>query len=191
MTARTAKADNIHNLSDWVKRWPKYDNLEFDSVSREPSIYTPVKRGDPGRTKLTNEALRWKRNGDVMTVLSDPKKFSPEMVDSATEKYRKYCSDIEGIKTSNIDVLRQREAALLAAWDVYTSSPSPSSIQDILKAQKDFTEIERVLTEQTREERSTLVLGKNSEYKKMFPQESVPDYIGTYSPALPWGKRVM
>ncbi len=194
MTTRTAKPEVIHNLTEWVKRWPGNDNLEFDSVSREPSVYKPVKRGDPGRTKVTNEALRWKREGDVMTVLSKPNKFSPEMVENATTVYRKYHADMENIRTSNIDILRQREAALLAAWESYEISPSPISIQDVIKAQKDFTEIERLLTEQTHQGRDAISHGDNTEFRKAYPkipERTQVEYVGIYDPALPWNKRII
>ena len=191
MTTRTAKPEVIHNLADWVKRWPTNDNLEFDSVSREPSVYRAVKRGDPGRTKVTNEALRWQRKGDVMTVLSKPNSFSPEIVESATAAYRKYHSDMENIRATNVDVLRQREEALLSAWDVYAATPSPTHMQDVLKAQKDFTEIERLLTEQTHQGRATESRGDNKDFKAEFRREQVQEYIGIYEPALPWRKRTL
>lgn len=192
MTTRTAKPEVIHNLADWVKRWPTNDNLEFDSVSREPSVYKAVKRGDPGRTKVTNEALRWQRKGDVMTILSQPKSFSPDMVESATAAYRKYQSDMETIRTTNIDVLHQREEALLSAWDAYAAAPSPTHIQDVLKAQKDFEEIERLLTEQTHQGRKTESYGINTDFRTKYRYaKELHDYVGIYEPALPWRKRVL
>jgi len=193
MTTRTAKPEVIHNLTDWVKRWPKNDNLEFDSVSREPSVYKPLKRGDPGRTKVTNEALRWKREADVMTVLSQPKSFSPEMVESATAAYRKYKSDMENLKTTNIDILRQHETAVLNAWDSYHAAPSPATMQDVLQAEKDCTAIETLLTEQTHQGRSLISHGINVEYKMMYPDQEKPmqTYKGIYDPVLPWRKRVL
>lgn len=177
MTTRTAKPDNIHNLSDWVKRWTKFDNLEFDSVSREPSVYAPLKRGDPARVKITNESLRWKREADVITVLSKPNSFSPETVEAANAIYKKYHTDMENLKLANIDVLRQREKALLDAWDTYSISPSAVAMRDIITAQKDFTAIEKLLTEQTHQGRATVYRGIYDEYK------------GIYDPALPWSKR--
>jgi hypothetical protein len=193
MTTRTAKPEVIHNLTDWVKRWPKNDNLEFDSVSREPSVYKPLKRGDPGRTKVTNEALRWKREADVMTVLSQPKSFSPEMVESATAAYRKYKSDMENLKTTNIDILRQHETAVLNAWDSYHAAPSPATMQDVLQAEKDCTAIETLLTEQTHQGRSLISHGINVEYKMMYPDQEKPmqTYKGIYDPVLPWRKRIL
>lgn len=193
MTTRTAKPEVIHNLTDWVKRWPKNDNLEFDSVSREPSVYKPLKRGDPGRTKVTNEALRWKREADVMTVLSQPKSFSPEMVETATAAYRKYKSDMENLKTTNIDILRQHETAVLNAWDSYHAAPSPATMQDVLQAEKDCTAIETLLTEQTHQGRTLISHGINVEYKMMYPDQNKPmqTYRGIYDPALPWRKRIL
>jgi hypothetical protein len=189
MTTRTAKPGDIHNLTDWVKRWPKNDNLEFDSVTREPSVYKPLKRDDPGRTKITNETLRWKRNADVMTVLSKPTQFSPEVVESATSAYRKYHSDIKKIEFTNVDVLRQRETALLDTWAAYSASPSTSLMQDVLKAQKDFTEIERVLSEQTHQGRSVLSRDENKEYTSKYKPSEFTPYYRIYDPALPWSKR--
>ena len=193
MTTRTAKPEVIHNLTDWVKRWPKNDNLEFDSVSREPSVYKPLKRGDPGRTKVTNEALRWKREADVMTILSQPKSFSPEMVETATAAYRKYTSDMENLRTTNIDILRQHETAVLNAWDSYHAAPSPATMQDVLQAEKDFTAIETLLTEQTHQGRALISHGINVEYKMKYPDQEKPmqTYRGIYDPVLPWRKRVL
>ena len=111
-----------------------------------------------------------------MTVLSKPTQFSPEIVESATSAYRKYHSDIKKIELTNVDILRQRETALLDAWANYSASPSPSLMQDVIKAQKDFTELERVLSEQIHQGR---IIISSDEYDRI------------YDPALPWSKRIV
>ncbi len=191
MTTRTAKPELIHTLTDWVNRWPKHDNLEFDSVSREPTVYSPLKRGDPGRTKITNEVLRWKRAGDVMTILSQPTKFSKESVEAATTLYRKYQEERANVLATNIDILRQKESTLLQAWTQYYASPSPTAMQDVLHAQKEYSEMEQLLSEQTHRGRACVSRGENIEMRRMYHPKPPEYYMGIYDPALPWRKRIV
>jgi hypothetical protein len=126
-----------------------------------------------------------------MTVLSKPTQFSPEIVESATLAYRKYHSDVKKIELANVDVLRQRETVLLDAWATYSASPSSALMQDVIKAQKDFTELERVLSEQIHQGRSIVSRDENIEYTAKYKSNEFTPYYRIYDPALPWSKRIV
>jgi hypothetical protein len=78
MSQRVAKPADIKTLKNWVDRWPKAGNLLFDEATREPTI-----NASDG-TKVGS--IPWKREGDIITVLTQPTKFTQNIVELAKKR---------------------------------------------------------------------------------------------------------
>ena len=140
--SRTAKPADIKTLQDWVKRWPKVSNLRFDKDTREPTIYTTdnVKSG----------SIPWKREADVMTVLSQPTAFSEAAVTAARKRLTTITEARIQTLTAGKDQLLANETALLAAWRAYRAAPSAPLMQDIFAAEAALVNIEQALANKNR-----------------------------------------
>lgn len=115
--ARTVAPEKVRSLRDWVARWPKAVNLGFDAETREPTIYSL----DEGRSKVAS--IPWKREGDMITILSQPMKFSGGAVDAARARQARLIEQREGIVAAATEELQGLEAELLRAWREYAASP--------------------------------------------------------------------
>ncbi len=112
----TAKPDDVATLKDWVSRWPKYQNLGFDPETRAPAIYTT----DESRTLVST--LKWVREGDAVTILTQPTLFSQQAVDAARQRYTRIQTEKEQYVTTQNAELRDQEQRLLEAWRSYTAA---------------------------------------------------------------------
>jgi hypothetical protein len=137
MSQRTAKPTDIKTLQNWVQRWPKVSNLEFDSSTREPTIYTTAPRGDPARTKVG--AIPWKREADIITALTQPTKFTPETVENARKRISSLNAAAKQSREANEAQIRVLEGTVLNAWNAYRAAPSMPLMQDVLQAEKALT----------------------------------------------------
>jgi hypothetical protein len=165
-TARTVKPEQIKTLRDWTLRWPKATNLSFDAETREPSVYS----ADASRTLV--KSFPWNREGDTMTILSDPTQFSATAVSAARQRYSKIREQQQQLTTGGEDQLRIAEAALLEAWQAYNAaSPAvrPSLRQDILAHEKTVRDLEVSLRPRDRVAR--LLDGYSATYEPPIPIE--------------------
>jgi hypothetical protein len=168
MSQRTAKPADIKTLQNWVQRWPKVSNLEFDSATREPTLYTTAPRGDPARTKVGT--IPWKREADSITVLTQPTKFTPEAVETARKRISALNAASKQSREAGEAQIRVLEGAVLNAWNAYRAAPSMPLLQDVLQA-------ERALTAQE------VSLGSNRVVV------THGDYMATYVPPIPLKQR--
>ena len=145
MSQRTVKAVDVKTLQDWVKRWPNAGNLEFDTETREPTIYNEVKRGDPSRKKVAT--IPWKREADIITVLTQSSRFSDAAVSAARKRISTMNETQRQLQHAGEEQMRIQEAALLAA---YREPPSAVRIQNILAAEKSLTAMEIALAKKGR-----------------------------------------
>jgi hypothetical protein len=132
---RTVKPTDIKTLEDWVKRWPKAGNLEFDKDTREPTIYTKDRTAKTG-------SIPWKREADIITVLSKPASFSEAAVVAARKRMANLKDTNQQLAASGAQQLRVLEAGLLDAWRSYRSAPSRPLLQDVLAAERALKDLE-------------------------------------------------
>jgi hypothetical protein len=165
MAQRTAKPADIKTLQDWVKRWPKVSNLSFDPETREASIYKP----DDIKTKTGS--IPWKREADVITVLSDPSRFSEAAVTASKKRMGTIRQTTEQTRRAVDDQMRTQESALLEAWREYRSAPSSALMAAVIQAELALNATEKSLASK---ERAVYQMG---------------DFITTYDPPIPNNQR--
>lgn len=116
--ARTVKTDKVTTLEDWVARWPKATNLAFDSETREPAIFS----ADAARTRIGG--IPWKREADVMTILSQPSRFTSTAVDAARTRYNEVQEQKRQLATGVQGAIREAEAEIMRLWREHDTTPS-------------------------------------------------------------------
>lgn len=170
----TAKPEAIRTLKNWVARWPRDKSLGFDPETREATVFSL----DAARTKVS--AIPWKREGDTLSVLSDPARFSPAAVEAARQRYGRYRQQLGQVVSTAEVQLRAQEGVLLEAWRAYRSAPVASRgvlQRDIMAAEKALTQMEAALAAQRYSER------------KMRSYEG--DYTGIFNPSMPTSRRAI
>jgi hypothetical protein len=171
MAQRTVQPDKIKTLRDWVARWPKATNLSFDEETREPTIYS----ADAARAKVGS--IPWRREGDTLTILSVPNKFTESGVAAARRRYARYSDKVVQMRTAGEEQQRIQEQALLEAWQAYNAAaPASRSVmrQDILAAEKAVRDVESIVADQIHKERAIRTMGT-----KHSP------LTGMYTPSMP------
>lgn len=175
--AKLVNPADVKTLKDWVARWPKTQNLEFDATTREPAIFTAMKRSDAGRVQVGK--IPWKREGDTMTILSNSERFATGAVTTARKRYAAYRANQRQVTVAADEQLRLQEASLLEAHRIYREAPPatrPTLLRDVLQAQKALTDMEQALAEQLQKERIVVFR----------------DNITTiYNPPIPWKARTV
>lgn len=154
MAARTVDPTTVKNLRDWVARWPKVGNLGFDSETREPTVYSR----DSARTKVAS--IPWRREADVLTVLTQPTGLSEGARAAAARRYGTYRERQNTVTTAGVAQLRATEAALLEAWRIYRAAEGGARaplMRDIVSAERALREVERALAEQIKKGRTVVV----------------------------------
>ena len=164
MSQRSAKPNDIKTLQDWVKRWPKVSNLDFNKETREPTIYT----NDAART--TVGTIPWKREADIVTVLCQPDRFATGAVAAARKRIGVLTETQGQLRVATEEQMRALEAALLEAWRSYRAAPSAPLLRDVLAAEKALNDLEM---SQGRN-RAVIMMG---------------DYMTTYTPIVPLKQR--
>lgn len=150
MTARTVDPATVKNLRDWVARWPKVGNLGFDPETREPTVYSR----DSARKKVAS--IPWRREGDVLTVLTQPVGFSEGARTAAGRRYAAYRESQGTMVAAGVAELRAAEQALLEAWRAYrtaTGGARAPLMRDVIAAERAMREVETTLAEQTKKGR--------------------------------------
>ena len=171
--ARTVVPDKVRSLRDWVARWPKATNLGFDAETREPTIYSV----DEGRSKIAS--IPWKREGDMITILSQPTKFSGSALDAARARSARIIEQREALIMTKTDEIQSLEEELLRAWREYAASPPASRsamMFDIRSREAAYRDAERELAEQIQVGRSKVDRGK---------------FTGVVVPSVPIEKRAI
>jgi hypothetical protein len=171
MAQRTIQPDKIKTLRDWVARWPKATNLGFDEETREPTIYSV----DATRSKVGS--IPWRREGDTLTILSVPSKFTEGGIAAARRRASRYSEKVAQMRTAGDEQQRIQEKALLEAWQAYYAAPPAARSvmrRDILAAEKAMREVETIVANQIYKERSVRELGTKTK-----------PLTGVYIPPMP------
>lgn len=175
MSKRTVDPKKIKTLKDWSARWPGAGNLGFDPETREPAIFS----ADKERTQVSK--IPWNREGDTMTILAQPSRFSAKAVEAATSRYSKIHDEKVAAQTAAADQIRLAETALLEAWRAYRAAPPvtrPTLRRDIFTAEKALVDLEEALAAQIYKGRST----------SEFMQGEI-ESVGIYVPPMPAERR--
>jgi hypothetical protein len=147
MAQRTVDPTKIKTLSDWVANWPKASNLGFDPETREATVYDRTKE----RAKVA--AIPWKREVDVLTVLTQPASFSAKAVAISAARIDKLREQKSQMRQAAEGQLRLAEATLLEAWRNYASASAAQRgllRHEILVAESAVREIELGLADKGR-----------------------------------------
>lgn len=176
MSRLSVKPELVKTLRDWSARWPKAQNLSFDPETREPTVYTQGEQ----RTKVSS--IPWKREGDTLTILSQPTRFTAAAVDAAQKRYGRIREQRDQMSVAGAEQLRVAEAALLEAWRTYNAA-APAMRgplrRDILTAEKAVVEMEEALAAQLYKGRRPMVrIDVGNEV-----------YRGVYVPPMPENRR--
>lgn len=175
MSKRTVDPKKITTLRDWAARWPGAGNLGFDPETREPAVFSADKE-----RKLVSK-IPWNREGDTLTILAQPSRFSTKAVEAATSRYAKVREEKVAAQIAAADQIRLAETALLEAWRAYRAAPSvtrPTLRRDIFTAEKALVDLEDALATQIYKGRST---GE-------FMQGGM-EVVGIYVPPMPAERR--
>lgn len=171
MAQRTVQPDKIKTLRDWVARWPKATNLGFDEETREATIYS----ADATRSRVGS--IPWRREGDTLTILSVPSKFTEGGVAAARRRALRYSEKVGQMRTAGEEQQRIQERALLEAWQAYYAAPPAARSvmrRDILAAEKAMREVETIVADQIYKERAIREMGTKTK-----------PLTGVYVPAMP------
>ena len=171
MAQRTVQPTKIKTLSDWIARWPKATNLGFDEETREPTIYS----ADAARTKVGS--IPWRREGDTLTILSVPSKFTEGGIAAARRRASRYREKVAQMHAAGEEQQRIQEQALLEAWQAYYAAPlAARSVlrRDILAAEKAMREVETIVADQIYKDRTVREMGTKNK-----------PLVGVYVPPMP------
>ena len=135
-----ANPADIKNLSDWVSRYGKYRNVVLDRESGEAVVLEAKKAADKPARVLT---IPWKREGDVIVVLTNPASFSPATVEVAARRFADVTTPINA--DASKDALRGLERRLLEAWAAYRAAPSIPLMKDVNGVEKELLAFEASL----------------------------------------------
>ena len=78
MTSRAVRVEHVKTLADWVARWPKAPNLDFDPETREPTVYSIGADG----SRSVVRTIPWERELDTVTLVTCPGDFAQSVVDA-------------------------------------------------------------------------------------------------------------
>lgn len=186
MTAasRAANPAMISTLQDWMIRWPKATNLSFDPETREPTIYS----ADNARTKV--RSIPWVREGDIMTILAQPARFSSTTVAAARARYTEERQQREQVLLTGQAELQGAERAVLSAWrDYYAAPPAEraSHRTTVLAAEKKFHDIEARLIDPN--QRIVTIGDHKTAYAIINNKIAYTDHKTAYTPPFPLHQR--
>lgn len=135
---------SITTLDEWSALFGKVPLVGFDPKSREPTVYESSK-ADAARLK----SFPWAREGDTLTILTNPTQFGTTAVEVAGKRYAKYRSDTRQAVVAGEGALLSAEMALLAAWRAHkeagTVAERTALRPAILAAEKDVRVAEAAL----------------------------------------------
>jgi hypothetical protein len=190
--SRTVRPELVTSLKDWVARWPKATNLKFDPDTREATVYST--------TGAKVRSFPWDREGDILTVLATPDRFSEEMVDAARRRYGRYRDRLDAARTSAEGPLREAERALIEAWQAYrAAAPGARAplMRDVLAAEEAVRELEETLAGVVYRGREATTMEFDSGVEKITLKSGASRLIrkstgtGVYVPSFPVARRGM
>jgi hypothetical protein len=190
--SRAVPPERVPTLKDWVARWPKATNLKFDPETREATVYTTA--GAKARS------FPWTREGDVLTVLSAPERFSGEMVAAAQRRYGRYHDRMEAARTAAEGPMLAAEQALLEAWQAYRSAAPGAReplMRDVLDAEEVLRDLEETLAAVVYRGREATTMEVEGVYEKVTLKSGVSrltrkkEGTGVYVPPFPVSRRGM
>jgi hypothetical protein len=114
MTQKMVKPELVTSLKDWIQYWPKTQNVEFSKETREPVVFRAVKRGDASRSII--KTIPWEREGDILTIVTQPKSYAPTLVAAAREQLYLFHRQQEIQRRAAVEELQKYESNLLEAW---------------------------------------------------------------------------
>jgi hypothetical protein len=141
MSRKPVKPENITTLIQWGSQWTRVPNVGFDKESREPAVY------EADGTTLA-KTFRWVREGDVMTILSNPSQFGERAVGAAKKQYDDVHTRKGELVIQAVDSLQKAERILMERWRNYYATPVEARtglIPDILAAEGMMRKIEASL----------------------------------------------
>jgi hypothetical protein len=123
-------------------------NLGLDPETREPTVYNTAASD---RTIVLS--IPWKREADVLTVLSQPTRYTAQAVEIATGRYKKIQDERATARMETEVNLRAAQTVLLTAWQKYHAEGAATRgtlVRDILTAERTLTAIEETLANKGR-----------------------------------------
>jgi hypothetical protein len=190
--SRAVPPERVTSLKDWVARWPKASNLKFDAETREATVYTTAGTKD--------KSFPWEREGDVLTVLSAPERFSGEMVEAAKRRYGRYRKRVEDARALAEAPMIAAERDLLEAWQAYRAAPPAARDalrSDIIEAEKAVRNLEKTLAAAVYRGREATTVEITGVYEKIVKKSGAAqlarrtEATGVYVPPFPVGRRGM
>lgn len=191
--SRAVRPELVTTLKDWTARWPKATNLKFDPETREATVYST--------SGAKVRSFPWEREGDILTVLAAPERFSAEMVAAARRRYGKYHDRLEAARTAAEGPMREAERALLEAWQAYrAAAPGTRAplMRDVLAAEETVRELEETLASVVYRGREPSSVPIEGVYSKITLEKSgatrlvrMGDATGVYVPPFPVARRGM
>lgn len=190
--SRAVPPERVTSLKDWVARWPKASNLKVDPDTREASVYTT--------TGTKARSFAWEREGDVLTVLSAPERFSGEMVAAAQRRYGRYRDRMDAARAAAEGPMLAAERALLEAWQAYRAAPAGARaplMRDVLDAEEVLRDLEETLAAVVKRGREATTMEIAGVYEKVTLASGASrltrktEATGVYIPSFPTGRRGM
>jgi hypothetical protein len=143
MAQRTVKPERVTTLKEWVARWPKATNLGFDEETREPVVFS----ADEARTQVGS--FKWRREGDTITILTQPALFNPQAVVAARKRFDRLIKQRDTqMRAAGEQALRDSTAQLLEtrrAYDAATPTVRAGMRRDVLTAERAVRDLEAAL----------------------------------------------
>jgi hypothetical protein len=167
----TVRPDNVKTLSQWAKQWGTKTNLGFEPTTREAVVYSE----DGKRTVV--KKFDWEREGDLITILSNPTRFSAPAREAAQRRFGSFQEAQAQMRQQGEIEIRQQETALLLAWQKYRAAPPETRAiikREIMTAERTLRTTEEAMARALLPER----VGR-----------SLDDYAAAYNPPIPMGQR--
>jgi hypothetical protein len=174
MSRIIAKPDDITTLGQWANRWGRVKNEGFDPESREPTVYEA-----DGVTRA--KSFPWVREGDVMTILSNPTRFGERAVKAAQDRYNDIHTRRGELVGQGIDSLQKAEAILVARWREYyaASKEDRAALRpSIQQAERNLQKIEAAVGKV-----------KYAERRQYDVKSNLGKFHGAHVPAIPTVQR--
>ena len=126
----------VTTLKGWVEGWPRSKELSFDPESREPTVFTK----DSARAKVGS--IPWRREGDVLTILTQSGKYPAGVVEAAARRY----AMTRGEESAEAgDERIAKDETILNAWRAYraaSTADKPAIMAAILKAERELYKLD-------------------------------------------------
>jgi hypothetical protein len=177
MSRSIVNPDTVKTLKNWTDRWPKSANIQFDAETREPVVFSV-----DGKSIV--KRFPYKREGDVINILSNTQRFSPRAVEIAKKRYSDF-KDQQKVSRADIEgQIRIQEGVLLDEWRRYHAAPEAmrgTMRRDILTAERTLNQLEKERAKNVYVDRKGSAMFAVSVYHAPLPSaiRSIPIAEGT------------